>query len=486
MASKQHAIEDISFKIFRITANQQLLLGGEIDDSNLNAFSKCKAVVEAVKKFAEQVEKEWTEFKKGEKMNPHVQGAQKHKANQAATSAKEAPSAGFIPTPQPIRFCLPNAKKGEPYKAVISAVDEESIKVTDIKGLEEIGFAFNPETQEVSGDAQKSGEFKLSLKYKRAKEAQTEDVVLIINPDPRDLWQENEPEEGQTKPKAHTDSKIIMANDVYIVAASRRGRSHAHVGSFRDDDFRIEHSNGWNVLVVADGAGSAKLSRIGSKEASNAICDIVTAELKGEYGDALLNLINKWDDEAKIDIQSKMYRLFQKAAKNAVEIIETSSTQDYSAQPRDMATTLLAAITRKVGAKVFIASFWVGDGAIAAYSSSDKTTIRILGVPDEGEYAGQTRFLDCSILKDEGFSKRIKIGLLPKVTAIFLMTDGVSDPQFETENGLNDPSKWDALWQEIKPILLGEKPDEKLLEWLNFWSPGNHDDRTIAIQWFGD
>lgn len=51
-----------------------------------------------------------------------------------------------------------------------------------------------------------------------------------------------------------------------IVAASKRGRSHAHEGKARDDDFNIYHndSNGWYIIAVADGAGSAKYSRKGS------------------------------------------------------------------------------------------------------------------------------------------------------------------------------------------------------------------------------
>jgi hypothetical protein len=50
-----------------------------------------------------------------------------------------------------------------------------------------------------------------------------------------------------------------------IVVVSKRGRSHANVGSFRDDDFafktltiQVEYSSSF------DGAGSASLSREGS------------------------------------------------------------------------------------------------------------------------------------------------------------------------------------------------------------------------------
>ena len=40
----------------------------------------------------------------------------------------------------------------------------------------------------------------------------------------------------------------------------------------------------------------------------------------------------------------------------------------------------------------FIASFWVGDGAMCLFDAENKTA-KLLGTPDEGEFSGQTRFL---------------------------------------------------------------------------------------------
>ena len=75
-------------------------------------------------------------------------------------------------------------------------------------------------------------------------------------------------------------------------------------------------------------------------------------------------------------------------------------------------------------------------------------------------------------------------------TALFLMTDGVSDPMFETDANLQSIEKWHHLAEdELKgqggeqaKILdsdTAENKANKMLEWLNFWSVGNHDDRTI-------
>lgn len=85
------------------------------------------------------------------------------------------------------------------------------------------------------------------------------------------------------------------------------------------------------------------------------------------------------------------------------------------------------------------AAFWMGDGAIAAYGPAGK--VRVLGIPDSGEYAGQTRFLDESAVNDIEFNRRIIIGKWSEISHLILMTDGVSDPKFETDNGLQDPNK---------------------------------------------
>ena len=106
-----------------------------------------------------------------------------------------------------------------------------------------------------------------------------------------------------------------------------------------------------------------------------------------------------------------------------------------------------------------------------------------MGSPDSGEYAGQTRFLDLAAVSDSGLGKRVSFGRFEDIVSLILMTDGISDPRFETDNGLADPSRWDALWDEITPALADGAPHARLVEWLDFFTPGHHDDRTIAVLW---
>ena len=80
---------------------------------------------------------------------------------------------------------------------------------------------------------------------------------------------------------------------------------------------------------------------------------------------------------------------------------------------------------------------------------------------------------------------RIHPHVLRDLNALILMTDGVSDAKFETDANLRNPQKWNELWNDLSKTVHFEDDNQEskneLLEWLNFWSPGNHDDRTIAI-----
>jgi hypothetical protein len=66
------------------------------------------------------------------------------------------------------------------------------------------------------------------------------------------------------------------------------------------------------------------------------------------------------------------------------------------------------------------------------------------------------------------------------------MSDGITDPKLPTENAFADPAIWAALWKddlaaEVDFMASDEVIEEQFLAWLDFWSPGNHDDRTLAV-----
>ena len=410
--------------------------------------------------------------------------------NQAAKPGQLPPSGSPQGKPVFVRatFHIPNAKVGQPYCGKLEGKDVtgKPIVIRDAILSSATGLTFDSQSSEVRGTPAIDGEHKVAIRWTSDNVIiSSDECILIVNPDPRSLWKIIDPPLGDPYYKPNTDGVLLVTPNYKIVAASRRGRSHEHVGSFRDDDFFVKHdeASGWSILIVADGAGSAKSSRWGSKLAVETAGSHILTQLTGSFGSDMTQALAGWTSDmvaASKSMSAPFYLLFQEASKLAVQAIE-SEAQSKGVPPKDYSTTMLATVVRRDGNDTFLATFWMGDGAIAAYGPREK--VRLMGTPDSGEFAGQTRFLDRAALNDQGFGKRLGLGRYPGLSAVILMTDGISDPRFETDNGLADAANWDALWDEISPHLTSADPANSLTEWLNFFTPGHHDDRTIAVLW---
>lgn len=427
-----------------------------------------------------------------------------------------------------IPFNIPNAKENQPYeqqvflpegcKAVIESVTGLSIEDQGLrievsenkKGFKIIGTP-SLESFRKDGAAVQISTFDLIMRYHfeglelpKSRLVLERTIPFIINQDPRKLWKNLSVDwDGMAEPKYQNDDiqseyvKVKALEDGTaqkdIVAASKRGRSHAQEAKPRDDHFKLYHdeATNWYVMAVADGAGSAKYSREGSRIA----CETVVSYCKEQLADCAkfeeeidaYNLFKEdSESEARKMVGDYIYKIVGTAAFKAQKAI-FDEAQKQNIPSKQYATTLLLTISKKFPYGWFVASFWVGDGAICLYDKENHTA-KLLGVPDEGEYAGQTRFLTMpEIFKDAtSLYQRLRFNIVPDFTALLLMTDGVSDPMFETDANLINPDKWDALWENLKEGGVdltddNEASKDQLLDWLDFWSPGNHDDRTIAI-----
>ncbi len=379
-----------------------------------------------------------------------------------------------------------NARAGEPYQATLSAttLQGEPVAILSCEVPEDAGIQFTDGT--LKGDTPVEGEHHLHLHCEVPGFSQNPvavTAVLLVNPDPRSLWK-NLPSDRDA-PGWKTDSFSsfqLGAGGRRLVAASQRGRSHAHNGGFRDDDvaLRVTAADGWNILAVADGAGSAKRSRIGSRVAVDTAVEIVANQLAKP--EIIWPLAELTKTEGSIDLaRGPAYQVLGTAAFEAVKAI-FARAQAQESNPRDYATTLLLAIHRSLGTHDLVASFWVGDGAIGLMGAPGE--LQLLGQPDGGEFAGQTRFLDREAVADGAtINRRIHLALVPRFEALLLMTDGVSDPYFPSDTALGEAAAWQRLWGEISPLLAEPDASQRLLDWLGFWSSGNHDDRTIAVLW---
>lgn len=407
---------------------------------------------------------------------------------------------------------LPNGTVGKPYSATLD-IPEGMVEVVGLTIASDTGLSadYDGDHIVVSGTPLSVGDTELIVCYNPpglfdGEPASTLRIPVAFNPDPRSLWK-NIPTSTDIpfyKPDTHAQYLKVECGDdgsprKDIVAASSRGRSHAQEGKARDDDFRLFHcpDSDWYIIAVADGAGSARFSRKGSEIACNTVVDYCKGKLLDNqpFEDAVRAYHDNTDDiDARKRLFSFVYDIVGNGAFLAHKAINAASDANPNTKPKDFATTLMFAICKRFDFGWFVANYWVGDGAACIYSR-DKGLAKLLGVPDEGEFSGQTRFLTMpEIFRDpQKVADRLRFGIYEDFTALLLMTDGVSDPMFETDVNLNSPAKWDELWDtlakgfpsdNIPGVDLSddnEAAKDQLLRWLDFWSPGNHDDRTIAI-----
>ena len=423
---------------------------------------------------------------------------------------------------------LPNAKENKPYDyTYVLPVSQDKMCIIDLYGLTpethglsikiaEDGRSFSiygtPTLEAFRDDTGKTipSVFELVLVYKYKDVILPEDrpklerkISFVINQDPRKLWK-NLPVNWEEMPSPKYENTDIQTDYVKVsaspdgkpqkdmVAASKRGRSHAQEAKPRDDYFKLCHlENDWYIMAVADGAGSAKLSRAGSRLACETSVNYIASQLINnprfeEEIDTYALFKEESESEARKLVGDFIYKIVGQAAFCAYKAIQEEADEQRQLL-KSYATTLLLTICKQFSYGWFVASFWVGDGAICLYDQTTHTA-KLLGTPDEGEYAGQTRFLTMPEIFKDGTAlyQRLRFQIVPDFTALFLMTDGVSDPKFETDANLNNPAKWDTFWNDLleNGVELSDDNEavkEQLLQWLDFWSPGNHDDRTIAI-----
>lgn len=408
-----------------------------------------------------------------------------------------------------LRF--PNGTVNKDYKFLFE-LPAGKLRDIEIEGEEELGLTFTANAEDgkccLSGKPVKAGDFTLRLRFKTIDgEPDTKlSFPIAFNPNPRDLWKNIPTDKNIPYYKEDHDKAYIKVEAEHngesrkdIVAASQRGRSHAQEGRARDDHFSLFHcdKSDWYIIAVADGAGSAKFSRKGSEVACETVIEHCKQNLSNnpEFENSIREYEkDRENKEKRTDLTRRVIDIIFNGAVRAHEAVKRVADANEEARLKDFATTLMYAVCKKFDFGWFIASFWVGDGAMCLYDANNKTA-KLLGTPDEGEFSGQTRFLTMpEIFRDpEVVSKRLRFAIVPDFTALFLMSDGVSDPMFETDKNLNDYAKWEEFYNKLKTgfpednipgVNLEDDFEEskyQLLHWLDFWSPGNHDDRTIAI-----
>ena len=376
---------------------------------------------------------------------------------------------------------LPDAKSTD--SEVPSDSSDEPVSEVESEGTEsEESDLEGPQNEELDEALEEKQDTDAAESGENAEDEATEEAP--VKPKPKPKWLELEPED-KTDPVPHLLKKYTERDDSWaFVAASVRGKLHAHKAMWREDSFAFDWTGPWSIMVVADGAGSAGLSRIGSIKA----CEHSVSSLKTMLEGFELEPINE-KQPSSADLK-RLKAFLVLAASDARDAL-LREAHERECELKDLSTTLLLVVHCEWREHHLVSSIQVGDGSIAIYRGEDEGC-QIIGEADHGEFSSQTVFLT-SDLRQKPFAHRVKPPLLlPDLECIALMTDGVSDDFFPESERLGELFA-DAPVQGLKttegnevrgafPVILGsEHPADGLADWMNYQVKGSSDDRTLLM-----
>jgi len=272
------------------------------------------------------------------------------------------------------------------------------------------------------------------------------------------IWKELEPSDDLTDRVGHHLDQWKPAGDWALVAASRRGKMHAHRGIFREDAFAVDAAGAWHLLVVADGGGSCRLSRVGSQLVATAAVQTMTQLLAPLSG-----------RERPVGV------ILEAVLKKGIEAAGTALEAE--AERREIATgelgtTFLALAHRSMPDGDWVGIAQIGDGVIALELEDGE--IRTLGNPDVGATAGVTLFLT-SRPWEEWLDRVAVYHLERPLRLAAALCDGVADDFFPYEQFLH------LLFEQFHRVIEQPMPNESLMQLLGYEKKGSFDDRTAVL-----
>lgn len=264
------------------------------------------------------------------------------------------------------------------------------------------------------------------------------------------MWKYIPVPEDEPEPFPEYKTINLKLPECNIIASRVRGKKHKHEGTNCDDWFEISNYGRIACFAVSDGAGSKKLSRIGAKiscmtavSAMKKSLEKLFTENTEIYDKIKLNV----NDPQFLEICKRLAEIVQEAVLNSIEAVEIafqsrSLIKAYSdfleRQPllNDFSSTLLTALAIPIDAETsecLVISCQIGDGMIALLNSRENS-VKLMGIPDSGDFSGETEFLTSPEMKNMGnLQSRTRI---TKTVAdyLFMMTDGVADDYFPNDS----------------------------------------------------
>ncbi len=262
----------------------------------------------------------------------------------------------------------------------------------------------------------------------------------------------------QPVPASEPEPAPEYINHVYhfprseVIAARVRGKKHKHEGTNCDDWYEVAGYEDITFIAVSDGAGSRKFSRIGARESCKAAVGYLVRMFEGTFAarpGLRDNMKLELSDARGMEACAVLAGIVQQSVQKAYEAVETAY-YSRAADPayakvlkrnlefRDLSGTLLLVVLIPVsgtGNEHLVISCQIGDGMIALLNTRGgfSTSLKLMGVPDSGDFTGETEFLTSSQMKNiETLQSRTKISRT-SVDTVLVMSDGVADDYFPNE-----------------------------------------------------
>jgi hypothetical protein len=183
------------------------------------------------------------------------------------------------------------------------------------------------------------------------------------------------------------------------------GRSHIKSGIPCQDRTLSFNKNGVDIIVLADGAGSAKLSHFGA--------ELVT-KAAGEYISSNFNKLVDNPDGKEVKLSILSYLLEQLA----------NASNELNCEINDLASTLLLVAASQ---NTFL-MLHIGDGVIGYLKDNQ---LKVASMPENGEFANSTTFVTS---KNALSSMRLFKGRLDGISGFVLMSDGTAESLYHKQS----------------------------------------------------
>lgn len=266
------------------------------------------------------------------------------------------------------------------------------------------------------------------------------------------LWRYRTVAENGTELHTEYHCKHTRTGVGEIIGARVRGKKHKHEGTNCDDWFETAVAEGCFIAVVADGAGSKQLSRIGARVSCEAAVEYLRNEIPEMFSrdrGLRAKLAGDMSGEDFLGACGEFAALIRKAAVAAFDAVIQKLGSLYSngsyvrvlgRNPTlaDMGSTFLAAVAVPVEVngerQRFVVTLQIGDGCICAIDTRAEHSkcLRLMGEADSGAYSGETEFLSERTVSEDAAARKTRISR-GRSDILMLMSDGVADDYFPAQ-----------------------------------------------------